>query len=285
MKKRRSSKGLMLNEDPRETIKALCRLSNSVIDWELYKSTYEDLIGREKPISKQHADTHFYTLSIYGLIAPSQSARKGKYSITTVGRMLCKSLAKGSMEEYKRILANVLLNNSEKGHFFRSFIAFVKSSDKVTYDDILRFVENKLLKEKTTRIGIVARTLRAWSKDAGLIETDKERKLIWSIKEAKKKSRPSLKEFWTILLDKYLFLRESEIFGIENIFVDILELRTLVCIDRPWSNEEFNQYLVKLLDSEYGEKIRLYGAPTSVFSNRENFGYKGRVYAYIRMEV
>lgn len=273
----------MLNEDPRETIKALCRLSNSVIDWELYKRTYEDLVDLGKVISKQHADTRFYTLSIYGLIAPIQSAGRGKYSITTVGRMLCKSLAKGSMEGYERILANVLLNNSEKKHLFRSFIAFVKSRDRVTYDNILRFVENKILKEKTTRTGIVTRTLVAWSKEAGLIETDKKRKLLWSIKEAKKKVALLLKEFWTILLEKYLLLKESEIFGIEHIFVDILELRTLVCIDLSWTNEEFNQYLAKLLDSEYGEKIRLYGAPTSVFNNRENFTYKGRVYAYIKM--
>ena len=276
----RSSLGLMLVEDPRDTIRVLCDLPQ-IITWHSYKEKYERMKGLFKPISTQHADTHFYSLSIYGIIEPLESSAKGQYKLSVAGKALCESLVNDRIADYQRILANVLINNSKKGHIFRQFLDFIQTKNSVSFEEVSTFVQNLLKKRlDSPTVSIVARTLMAWSEDAGLIEKDTERKIVWLIKQ-KPKITLSLEQFWVLLNNHYKNLRQSEIFGIEHIYVDILELRTIICLELSWPNEEFDSYLSGLLDSEIGNNIKLYGAPTSFFSNRENFTYKGRIYAYI----
>jgi hypothetical protein len=275
----------MLVEDPRDTIKTLCQFSSTSFNWHSFKENYERIKGLVKPISSQHTDTHFYSLSIYGLIKPSESAAKGEYQLSAVGKVLCQSLAEGRINDYKRILSNLLINNSKKGLLFREFINFVKARSKASNDDVIKLVEGiSAKKESKNTIGIIARTIIAWSEDAGLIGRDKERKIIWFVAQEPEQEL-TIDQFWQILLKKYKYLRQSEIFGIEHIYVDILELRTIVCIELSWPIEKFDSYLVKLLDSEMGERVRLYGAPTSFFSDKQNFSYMERVYAYIMIKV
>jgi hypothetical protein len=224
-------------------------------------------------------------LSIYGLIKPLESAARGEYQLSAVGITLCQSLADGQINDYRKILSNLLINNSEKGALFRKFINFVRERRKASDDDVLKFVEDIAgKKERKTTTGIIARTLMAWSEDAGLIGRERGNKVIWFIAQEPRREL-TIDQFWEILLEKYKSLRQSEIFGIEHIYVDILELRTVVCTELSWPSEEFDAYLVKLLDSRMGESIRLYGAPTSYFSDRQNFTYIGRVYAYIMIKV
>jgi hypothetical protein len=270
----------MLVEDPRDTIKALCDLPDC-FSRQSFKDKYEWIKGLAKPISSQHTDTHFYSLSIFGIIEPLESGAKGLYKLSVAGKALCQSLRNEDIQNYQKILANVLLNNSNKGKLFRDFVALAKSKTTMTLEDVSKYVKKvKEVKKDSTTIGIVARTLLAWCEDAGLIERDNDREIIWFIASGSKKYI-SLDEFWSLLCSKYRILTQSEIFGLERIYVDILELRTLICLDLSWSNEDFNNYLSQVLDSEREDKIKLYGAPTSFFSDRENFSYKGRIYAYI----
>lgn len=288
MSARRSSSGLMLVEDPKDTIRALCELNNATINWHSYKEKYEKVKSLSRSISSQHNDTHFYSLSIYGIIRPTESS-KTEYRISPVGKGLCKSLTEGHIDDYKKILSNILLNNPKKGRLYREFINFVKIRNKASYDDVLGFTKEladriSLKRKSKETIEIISRTLMAWSEEAGMIGRDKDRKTVWFVSELPKPEL-AMQAFWEVLLDKYKQLRHSEIFGIEHIYVDILELRTIVCADLSITTEDFDAYLTSLLDSKVGDKIRLYGAPTSFFTDKENFTYKGKVYAYITIKV
>jgi len=126
------------------------------------------------------------------------------------------------------------------------------------------------------------RTLIAWSKAAGLIEAD--RSFVWSLPQEKKEFL-TLEQFREKLVKTYKDMSKSEMLGIEKIFVEIGELRQRICIDHRWSFQEFDKYLRRLVDSPFGEKIRLYGAPSSVFGERESFMYRKRLYIYIRIKV
>jgi hypothetical protein len=272
----------MLVEDPRDTIKALCQLSNVHVNWHSYKKKYEQIKGLAKPISSQHTDTHFYSLSIYGLIKASESAAIGEYELTAVGKALCKSLDDGRIDEYRKVLSNLLIN-SKKGSLFKKFIVFVKARKRTSDSDVFRFVESILGgKRKRTTIEIVGRTLISWCEECGLIGRDRKNRVVWYIAQEPKREL-TISQFFQILLEKYEQLRQSEIFGVERIYVDIIELRTIVCAELSWPIELFDSYLVKLLDSQLGEKIKLTGAPTSYFAGQQNFSYLGRLYAYIRI--
>jgi hypothetical protein len=276
----------MLVEDPRDTIRALCEISNIPINWHSYKETYEKTKGLAEPISSQHNDTHFYSLSIYGILKPSESGIKGEYQISSIGQALCQSLEDNRIDDYRKILSSILINNRAKGRIFRDFINFVKVRGMTSYEQIPKYIKKKYGKnKKDSTIGIMARTLMAWSEEAGLIGRDKEREIVWVIGQ-KPRQELTIQQFWGQLVKKYKQLRKSEIFGMENIYVDILELRTIMCAELSLSIEDFDSLLVRLLDSEeYSERIRLYGAPTSFFADKENFRYKDRVYAYIMIKV
>lgn len=274
----------MLVEDPRDTLKALCALSDVSISWQSFKEKYEEIKRANRPISSQHTDTHFYSLSVYGIIKPAECGGISEYLISPVGKSLCQSLSEGRLNDYRKILSSILLNNTKKGPIFRAFMKFVKEKKQVTNEDILKFIGDSPITKGSKSIGLIARTLVAWCEEAGLIEVDKERKIVWYISQEPKKEL-TLEQFSGMLLEKYKQLRKTEIFGLQNIYVDILELRTLICAELAVSIEEFDDLLNQVLDSELGEIIRLYGAPTSFFANKENFSYNGRVYAYIMIKV
>jgi len=261
----------MLVEDPEDTIRTMCRFRGAILDLESFKSAYEEIKQRSTPIHEKHAHTHFYSLSIYKLIVPCGSAPKGKYRVSSIGEELCKCLDKSDMKRFRQILANILLNNPRKGQLFREFLLFLNERNRRTRREIYaRFKE------------IPARTLIAWSKAAGLVEADKD--FVWSVPQERKKVL-TLEQFREKLIKTYKEMSKSEMFGIEKIFVEIRELRQRICIDHAWTFEEFDKYLTKLLDSPFGEKIRLYGAPPSVFDERESFMYHNKLYIYIRIKV
>ena len=280
MSKKRSSTGLMLVEDPRDTINTLCYLPDC-FDRKSFKEKYEWVKGLVKPISSQHTDTHFYSLSTFKIIEPLQSGAKGLYKLSIAGKILCQSLKNEDFKNYQKVLSSILLNNSDKGKLFRDFMSLAKSKTTLTFADVFNYVSQvKEGKKDKTTIEFVVRTLLAWCEDAGLTEKDNQRQIIWSIASDTKKLI-SMNDFWLLLCAKYETLKQSEIFGLEHIYIDVLELRTLICLDLSWSNEDFNNHLTQILDSDKDGKIKLYGAPTSFFSDKENFSYKGRVYAYI----
>ena len=128
---KRSKKGLMLVEDPEDTIKTMCGFKDATLNVGSFKSAYEEIKHRATPIHKKHAHTHFYTLSIYKFIIPSQSGRRGTYRLSSIGKEICECLETSDMPRFKRILSNTLLNNPRKGQLFKNFLSFYKIPFKV----------------------------------------------------------------------------------------------------------------------------------------------------------
>jgi len=153
--KRTSSSGLMLVEDPEQTLKALCHLQNSIITWRSFKSEYEEVIGRKShPVDEKTVDTHFYSLRLFGLI--TATSERSFYVISVPGSDLCESLRCGERKKFQKMLASVLLTNPIKGDLFKRFLDFV--NNVTTKDQVLLEFKN-----------IPGRSLIAWSLLAGLI--------------------------------------------------------------------------------------------------------------------
>lgn len=261
----------MLVEDPEDTIKTMCRFRDTTLNLKSFKSTYEEIKGRVTPIHEKHAHTHFYSLSIYKLIVPSESSPRGTYVLSSTGKELCKCLDKLDANRFRQILSTILLNNPRKGQLFKGFLSFVNERTKRNRKEVYaQFKE------------LPGRTLIAWSKAAGLVEAD--RHFVWGLPQ-KKKEIPTLEQFREELVETYKDMSKSEMLGLEKLFVEIGELRLRICIERSWSFDEFDAYLRSLLDSPFGQKIRLYGAPSPVFNRGENFLYTNRLYIYIRIKV
>jgi len=239
------------------------------VDWPSFKSAYEREIGRvDDPIDEKHADTHFYTLTLYKLLVPSQEG-KGKYRLSLVAKNLCMLLADATRQkEYRDMLANLLLTNDVKGEIFKNFIQFVAVNRSET--EIHRRFRS-----------IPARTLIAWSKEAGLIETYHGR--VQAI--ARAYTKPTKEEFWSVLLSTYKTMQRSEIFGIQKIYVPIGELRFNVDVKLGLVKSEFYKKLESLLSTKNGDRISFYGAPTDVLEEEETFEYSRRKYVYLAIKV
>ncbi len=261
----------MLVEDPEDTIKAMCGFRDTTLDWESYKLVYEKIKHRTKPIHRKHADTHFYTLSIYELIIPSEQYPKGTYTVSSIGKKLCESLKKEDRNEFRRILSTILLNNTRKGNLFKTFLSYLSEKKKATKKEIYEEFKE-----------IPGRTLIAWSKSAGLIEENQN--LIWSLPQ-KNVEFPSLDQFRQELIEVYSELSSSGMVGLEKLFVEIADLRQLICIEHSWEIKIFDDYLRRLISSPFGEKIRLYGAPPSKFNKENEFVQNNKSYIYIRIKV
>ncbi len=266
-----SSSGLMLVEDPRETLTALCTFADSEVDWKAFKLSYEKVIGKiEKPIAKGNADTHFYTLTIFKLIVPSET-RRSAYRLSPITKKLCALLQDlDKKEEYQMILSDLLLSNESKGKLFKDFLQFVS--------------ERRLKTEINYRFKpIPARTLMAWLKEAGLIQEYQEYVQAIPIK----KKKPTQEQFWEALKETYKEMQDTGVFGIKRIYVPIGELRFNVDAKLNLNKEEFYEEFERLLATKYGSKITLHGAPTDVFEKNkgETFNYKNKLFIYLSMRV
>lgn len=262
----RSKRGLMLVEDPHPTLRAVCSMGDSVFDRWTFKRAYEKEINRlDDPIDDKSLDTHFYTPKIYGFYTPAD--RKGTYRLSLTAKRLCAMIDKPDRQkEYRELLRNILLTNENKGELFKDFVQFV------TQRRTKREISDKFLP-------IRARTLIAWAKEAGMIDTDGDR--IWATFHNVLK--PTQQEFWTTVLENYREMQRSEVFGIRKIFVPIGELRSGVCSKLGLEKSEFDEELRRVLSTEYGKKVSFYGAPPDVFKDKQmgTFRYRGKLYVYL----
>jgi len=256
---------LMLVEDPRNTIITLCNLKGSIVNWDSFKKKYEETINRtHQPVAKGNADCHFYSLTQMEFFIELEN-NKTNYIISGFANKICSLLKSNNISEYKRHLRNHLLNNEKKGRLFREFTKYIKNNRYVHKIEI-----SKVFKPETTR------SIIAWSLESDLIEYDEDEEILWLYKIDEKKEL-STDSFWRQVLNTYLQLEESNIFGISRIFVNISQLRYVISSENNWSLDDFDTNFITLLDSNYGRKIRLYGGPSSTFEGKRNFLYKNKL--------
>lgn len=263
---------LMLVEDPRETIETLCNVMDNNISWKDFKIAYEYKTNRiNKPVSRGTTDTHFYTLTQFGLLTPVEES-PNYYKISLLGKKICQSLNKKDKKEYQNKLKNILLNNEKKGILFKMFVDTI-NKNKI----IKKFTLMNIFRPVTTR------ALIAWCIEANMINYDKDTEQVW-LKKDDLKMQLNIDNFWELLKSIYYELRKTDIFMIDQIFVDISELRAITCMETGWELSEFDTNLRKILKTKYGQKIRLYGAPSSAYENKQNFQYNGKLYVFIRIK-
>jgi len=264
----RSKDGLMLVEDPRETLEALCFFKNSDVDKDTFVTKYEEIIGRTyRPIHEKSGHTHFYSLTTFKLLIKTNN---NKYHLSLVAQELCKYLNyPEKIEEFQNLLSNILLSNETKGDLFKEFLHFLR--------------ERKTKKEIVEKFkGTPARTLIAWSKLAGLIIQDNQK--FQSIPRGNKKI--NIKIFKKTLSEYYQKLENSDIFGIQRLFIPIHELRDNVCMKLEISPEIFDKLLTELLMTDFGNNIVFHGGTTKAYDKNENqtFKYHNKIYLLISMK-
>ena len=260
---------LMLVRDPKECVQALCELTGE-ITLENYKEKYEKIKKLIKPIHIKNAHTHFYSLRIFGLIELLPNA-KGIYQMTKAGSQIREYLKNNNITKVRTVFQYLLKNNFKNGKLFSNFEMYMKNKNETTYKDIEDRYEE-----------ITAASLREWTTYAGIIEYDKKEQKLWYVGSKMKKI--SLTKFKTRLIFHYKQLQKSEIQGSASIFVDINKIRTEMCLEVNISNAYWDELMIKILNSEFNEKIRLYGSISSEFEDRENFRYNNTNYALLRLK-
>ena len=267
MSTNRSEKGLMLVEDPKETLEALCFFKNIDVDKDTFVKKYEEIIGRTlKPIHEKSGDTHFYSLTTFKLL---NKGNGNKYRLSLVALELCQYLQDPTkIEAFQNLLSKILQTNETKGELFKEFLLFLK--EKRTKKEIVEEFK-----------GTPARTLIAWSKLAGLIIQDGQN--YQSIPRRNK--RTNIRIFKETLIEYYQSMERSDIFGIQKLFIPIHELRDNVCIKLGISQEIFDKLLRDLLDTDFGNNIAFHGGTSTAYDKNENqtFKYHNKIYLLISM--
>lgn len=263
----KNSSGIMLVDDPKNTILALCDIKSEAITKNLYKTNYEKIIGRKnEPISRQHTDTHFYALKQFKLILPHKMS---KYRVSQTVFDLCDSLERENEENYKKLLRSIILN-SEKGELFDEFLNTFNSK-RLSKNEL-----SKIFKPFPTK------TLIAWCYEAGFIDKGKEK--YWKINLNKKS--PSLSIFLKTLKEVYCKMRRNKILGLQRVYIEIDEIRDAVSANLEIKKESFDSYLSQALEKGKS-RIRIHGAPPEQKKNTNKnflFEHKEKVYHYLSIE-
>lgn len=247
-------------DDPFETIRTFCSFGEAAISYEAFKREYEAQNNNGRPISKSHAQAHFFMFSVLGL---AQQVKETVYRRTDKGKILCSAL--GDDLQFQRALGEVLTKNQEKGDYIASFLAYLNKSRS----------ETEVMK-KYHRAG---RTLIAWCSLAGLIR--KKGKSYSTVLEPIE----GVESFWSGLKNAYNIELRTESKGLKKQFARIDDLRRYL-VPRLPSMEAFDNYVRTLMaDPRYSRRIELSGA-TVAYAARERLTpleYKRKYYYFLTL--
>jgi hypothetical protein len=266
--------GLMLVEDPRDTINALCRLKKTEINWNDFKIEYEKIkFAQIYPNifkgSKKNIDAHFYTLTTFHFLVPYKG-KKGLYILGNHALELCRGLGKNdisNIRQFHEIFSSILLENERKGELFRCFQTFVS--------------KGKNREQIYSEFGNVpSKTLIAWTKFAGL--TMENKNVIQAVPDNKENLTQA--SFMEKLENFYNRLESTGEFGIKRLFIPFGELRFLFFIQFGTTKEEFDFFLRMILDSEYRSLISLSGGTVDSYNEDNRFFYNDKNYLYISLK-
>lgn len=262
-----SSEGIMLVDDPDETLEALCKIKNNPITRNLYKVSYEKTRGRKKPISRQHTDTHFYLLNIFKLLT---KIKRSEYRASQIALEIC-AKKNENINEYQTLLRNTI-KNSKKWKIFHKFLSLIENT---------KMSDEELNKHFTK---VQTKTLIAWCKETGWLDKNAKGE-YWQIKFEEK--LPTDEDFFETFKIIYRKMNDTGMAGVPRIFINIDEFRTAVSAKLGIGLSKFDEYFTKLLDSKK-LRIRLHGSPPLPEDRDEEpldvFEYVGKVYHYFSIE-
>ena len=269
MNERNSGKRVLLLIDNIKTLfRSLSSFRGKEANFNSFKLEMEMQLGKE--ISKKYVEGYFYSATMFHLLVP-QSFR-GNYRLSATAILLC-SLYKNAEEksEYQKILSTLLLTNERKGELFRSFLDYVSSPK----------IEDQIYKEFGQ---VTGKSLILWGTEAGL--AIRHGNIVGKVIQEERHIHPSLEAFKEELKSAYQEMQSADFFGIDRMFVDIEELRLRVACKLNFADpQEFDSYLEKLLESNFGKNISLHGAPPHIVEKKKYmFKHEGSEYIYISLK-
>jgi len=286
---KKERKTLMTNYDPKPTLLTLCQINDPIITHANYKKKYEQLFNDGQPISRGHADAHFFLLRQFQLI---KEIKPAQYKLSSTGELICKLLCENREQEYQKALKTILLTTENKD-FFKDFRKFVKRSKSL---EQIKKKFGRIISNGEEREVEMYRTLIAWSEEANLItkhefkrkvKTKLKSELYVAATPKSKTQKYSLKEFWNELKCIYKEIQAASGFGSKMFYIQIGELRLRVSAQLGfWDTKEFDYHLTKLLESKaYRLYIRLHGAPTHAYEFMQTFEFRNKKYPLISLVV
>ena len=259
----------MLVDNPELLFQIICSAGDEPLSLPRFKRAMESVLGHKIHLKTAH--TYFYTATTFELLTPvTERFGRGAYIVSDIAIELC-SLKVTDLEQFRRKLKSLLLSNTRKGELFRRFMEFVRepASDSEIYREF----------EEPT-----GKTLIALSQQVGLIRKDGN--LVVGVTE-QSKAQVTEEQFWDELHHTYSRLRNTGLFHAKRYFIPISELRARVSIkldlEKP---REFDAFLGRILESERGRTVSLYGAPPHIMEKpEETFNYRGRDYVYLSIGI
>lgn len=262
----------MLVEDPKEALIALFKHPDDVITDSSYIKVYKQIKYKkqrdEKSVGETKAETHLGSFRIYDLVEQIPSMSKGNNRITITGKLLSdiwkkeKNIKKNN--DFKKVLADILLNNSYKGSLYKKFLKFMEKER--TVDEVKRKYKWR-----------TAYTLLAWCELVDLLAPVGNGRFKKIFVKKKLKKIP-LEKFWKGVCSAYEEIRKID-YDKKRIIVDFADMRQRVTYNLHLSeSKEFDIHFTKLMKSKCREFINLHGGVVGDFDPVKNFEFKGRLY-------
>jgi len=230
-------------------------------------------------------EMHLYMLTTLKLVDAREEGGVRKYLRTPLGSRLCSSRTDPSREDdYRKCLRSVLMLSNTTGPFFRRFLSIIdrrlKERNPISLLEIKRLFK-----------GETARTLYSLGKEAGLIA---ERNGLLILQPTRHDDIKDFQKFRQEVEKAYEAFVEREIAGthLRTIYVEISKVRDIVLsvfgLTELKDSEKFDEMLRKLLDSEEGRNIHVYGAAPQWLPERKSpafeetvFRYKDKIYVFM----
>lgn len=258
----------------------LCKMHNSITFEEYEKLLIEESKNKIGKNSKS-TEMHLYTLTTLKLVK-TQNIGKRKYSMSDLGEQICEVHGDPSnIKPYRKRLLSIIKRNRKVGPVFNNFLQVIKNrsleNDPIHVNEISKMF-----------LGGTSRTLYMFG-----IETDSiiDNNGLLGIRSEINEKEITLDEFKKKMINIFRTIQNKRKKGIEPkiIYIDIARIRDIFLTKYGITeNEKFDNLLKRLIESDIGKDIHVYGTAPQWFtqhSKEDNeeliFKHKGKIYVYI----
>ena len=262
-----SKNRLMLVDNPKLLFKTLKTFANKLFIIDDFHKELEKNIGKKIHIKTTH--TYFYSSSIYKIIIKTgRTEIKPLYRLSNIGLHIISiydDIIK--IEEYQNTIKTLIIYNKIKGELFNDFLKYIE----------LPKSEEEIYKKYKAPTG---KTLIAWCLEANIIIKIKH---VIGLNKKRNNKVTTLNEFWPSLKNIYEDMQKTDFLELKKIYVDIDEIKLRIMCDLDINDEQFDNLLENLLNSEFAKYITLDGGPPLVYKGQYEFRYKGKNYLYLSL--
>jgi len=230
-------------------------------------------------------EMHLYMLTTLKLVEARTEEGVLRYFRTPLADRLCHSRADLSRrDDYRKRLRSVLMRNNITGIFFRRFLSIIgnrfEQRNPISLGEIKRLFK-----------GETARTLYSLGKEAGLIADSNGLLFLQPVRQENIEDFQKFRQEVEKVYEAFK-VRETTGTHLRAIYVEISKMRDIVLstfgLTESKDKRKFDKMFRKLLESEDGRNIHLYGAAPQWLPERNAptfeemvFRYKGKIYVFM----